>query len=206
MAIVLMRKTGFAWPSNPYGITDPKGNPCCLRESVERLPTRPRCTKVRARSANVGSATSGWLLAAPEPACLPAASDDIPVLLCGFGTRAGAPKRSLLTMGTKRGSAQIRLKDAQLLGGSFLRLRFHFCPAFFHSFRDLGSPFRRQHALLRIGDVSTCRLAQSLGGRLQTNQIMLQLGQLLFYLLLFTSDCCQYAHGSSENNLHETSR
>jgi hypothetical protein len=31
-----------------------------------------------------------------------------------------------------------------------------------------------------MGDVSACRLAQSLGGRLQTNQIMLQLGQLLF--------------------------
>src|SRR5271156_4647721 len=99
MAIVLMRKTGFAWPSNPYGITDPKGNPSCLRESVERLPTRPRCTKVRARSANVGSATSGWLLAAPEPACLPAASDDIPVLLYGFGTRARAPQQMFVDHG-----------------------------------------------------------------------------------------------------------
>src|SRR5271170_5421942 len=89
MAIVLMRKTGFAWSSNPYGITDPKGKPCCLRESVERLPTRPRYTKVNARSANVGSATAGWLLAAPEPACFPAACDDIPVLLNGFRTRAG---------------------------------------------------------------------------------------------------------------------
>src|ERR1700722_7393677 len=77
MAIVLMRKTGFAWSSNPYGITDPKGNPCCLRESVERLPTRFRYTKVRARSANVGSAIADRLLAAPEPACFPAVDEDI---------------------------------------------------------------------------------------------------------------------------------
>src|ERR1700719_1213459 len=89
MAIVLMRKTGFAWSSNPYGITDPKGNPCCLRESVERLPTRPRYTKVRARSANVGSATAGWLLAAPEPVCFPVVNEDIPVLPHGFGTGSG---------------------------------------------------------------------------------------------------------------------
>src|ERR1700727_2091024 len=89
MAIVLMRKTGVAWSSNPYGITDPKGNPCCLRESVERLPTRPRYTKVRARSVNVGSATAGWLLAAPEPACFPAVDEDIPVLRYGFDTWSG---------------------------------------------------------------------------------------------------------------------
>jgi|SRR5271170_7493510 hypothetical protein len=48
--------------------------------------------------------------------------------------RGEAPKRSSQTTGTKRGSGQIRLQDAQLLGGSFLRLRFHLCPAFFHSF------------------------------------------------------------------------
>src|ERR1700722_3009896 len=84
MAIVLIRKTGFAWSSNPYGITDPKGNPCCLRERVERLPTRPRYTKVRARSANVGSATAGWLPAAVEPACFPAVDEDIPALPHGF--------------------------------------------------------------------------------------------------------------------------
>src|ERR1700722_589228 len=84
MAIVLIRKTGFAWSSNPYGITDPKGNPCCLRESVERLPTRFRYTKVRARSANVGSAIAGWLPAAVEPACFPAVDEDIPALPHGF--------------------------------------------------------------------------------------------------------------------------
>src|ERR1700751_1713523 len=67
-------------------MTDPKGNPCCLRESVERLPTRPRYSNVRALSANVGSAIAGWLLAAPEPACFPAVDEDIPVLPHGFGT------------------------------------------------------------------------------------------------------------------------
>src|ERR1700733_13190106 len=66
---------GFAWSSNPYGITDPNGNPCCLRESVERLPTRPRYTNVRARSAKVGSAIAGCI--APEPACFPAPDEDI---------------------------------------------------------------------------------------------------------------------------------
>src|ERR1700723_947011 len=89
MAIVLIRKTGFAWSSNPYGITDPKGNPCCLRESVERLPTRPRYIRVRARSANVGSATAGWLLAEPEPACFPVVSEDIPLLRYAFCTESG---------------------------------------------------------------------------------------------------------------------
>jgi len=34
--------------------------------------------------------------------------------------------------GSKRGSIQIRLKDTQLLGGSFLRLRFYLCPTCFH--------------------------------------------------------------------------
>jgi len=67
-------------------MTDPKGNPCCLRESVERLPTRPKYSKVRALSANVGSATAGWFLAAPEPACFPAVDEDISVLPHGFGT------------------------------------------------------------------------------------------------------------------------
>jgi hypothetical protein len=50
------------------GITDPNGNPGCLRDRVERLPTRPRYTNVRARSANVGSGTGGWSLAGPGPA------------------------------------------------------------------------------------------------------------------------------------------
>src|SRR6266849_6774451 len=86
MAIVLMRKIGCPWSSSPKGITDPKGKPCCLRESVERLPIRPRYTKVRARSAKVGSATAGWLLPAPEPACFPAGNEDIAALPHGQTT------------------------------------------------------------------------------------------------------------------------
>lgn len=85
MAIVLMRKTGRPASSSPYGITDPKGNPCCLREMVERVPIRPRYTSVRARSANVGSATAGWLPVTPEPACFPIDIEDIslPPLIAG---------------------------------------------------------------------------------------------------------------------------
>jgi len=33
--------------------------------------------KVRARSANEVSATAGWLLAAPEPACFPVGKEDM---------------------------------------------------------------------------------------------------------------------------------
>ena|SRR5437016_11433700 len=69
MAIVLIRKMGRPRSSNPYGITDPNGNPGCLRERVERLPMRPKYTKVRARWANEGSGTAGWSLAAPVPPC-----------------------------------------------------------------------------------------------------------------------------------------
>src|SRR4051794_31962273 len=64
-----MRKMGRPRSSEPYGITDPKGNPCCLRERVDRLPMRPKYTKVRARSENEGSGTVGWSLAAPVPLC-----------------------------------------------------------------------------------------------------------------------------------------
>src|SRR5712692_7697552 len=78
MAIVLIRKMGCPRSSNPYGITDPKGNPACLRERVERLPMRAKYTKVRARSANEGSGTAGWLLAAPVPACFLKDEEDIP--------------------------------------------------------------------------------------------------------------------------------
>jgi hypothetical protein len=71
MAIVLIRKTGRPTSSSPYGITDPKGKPGCLRERVERLPMRPKCIRVRARSAKDGSAAVGWSFAAPEPPCFP---------------------------------------------------------------------------------------------------------------------------------------
>src|ERR1700756_5356207 len=50
-------------------MTDPNGNPGCFRDRVERLPTRPRYTNVRARSAKVGSGTGGWSVAGPGPAC-----------------------------------------------------------------------------------------------------------------------------------------
>jgi hypothetical protein len=38
---------------------------------------RPKCTKVRARSAKEGSATVGWSLAPPGPACFPVDKEDI---------------------------------------------------------------------------------------------------------------------------------
>jgi hypothetical protein len=69
MAIVLIRKMGRPPSSNPYGITDPNGNPGCLRESVERLPIWPKWSKVRARSANDGSGIGGCALAGTGLAC-----------------------------------------------------------------------------------------------------------------------------------------
>src|SRR5580700_4656810 len=66
-------------------MTDPKGKPGCFRERVERLPMRPRYTRVRARSANEGSATGGWSLAALGPACFPVDREDIAALPPGFG-------------------------------------------------------------------------------------------------------------------------
>src|SRR5579862_1597358 len=36
------------------GHTDPNGNPCCLRESVERLPSQPRYPKVCAQRPQFG--------------------------------------------------------------------------------------------------------------------------------------------------------
>jgi len=84
MAMVLMRKMGRPWSSSPYGITDPKGNPGCLRERVERLPMRPKYTKVRARSENEGSGTVGSSLAAPVPACFLMDEEDIVVLFWQF--------------------------------------------------------------------------------------------------------------------------
>src|SRR5271165_4273880 len=76
MAIVLIRKTGRPLASSAYGINDPNGNPCCFRDRVERLPMRPECINVRARSANEGSGTAGWPLVAPA-ACFPKDEEDI---------------------------------------------------------------------------------------------------------------------------------
>jgi hypothetical protein len=61
---------------------DTKGKPGCLRESVERLPMRPKYTKVRARSENEGSGIMGWSCAAPVAACFLMDGEDIPVLFC----------------------------------------------------------------------------------------------------------------------------
>src|SRR5438309_11939533 len=84
MAIVLIRKMGRPRSSTPYGITDPKGNPGCLRERVERLPIRATYTKVRARSANEGSGTVGWSLAGPALACFLMDEEDIVALSWQF--------------------------------------------------------------------------------------------------------------------------
>jgi hypothetical protein len=40
----------------------------CFRESVERLPTRPKCTRVRASSEYQGSGIADWSLATADPA------------------------------------------------------------------------------------------------------------------------------------------
>src|ERR1700726_3571410 len=50
-------------------MTDPNGNPGCLRECVDRLPTLPKCSRVRARSAYDGSGMAGWSPAVPVLAC-----------------------------------------------------------------------------------------------------------------------------------------
>src|SRR5271157_6614565 len=76
MAIVLTRKRGRPSLSSAYGINDPKGKPGCLRDWVERLPMRPECINVRARSANEGSGTADWPLVAPL-ACFPKDEEDI---------------------------------------------------------------------------------------------------------------------------------
>ena len=55
---------------------DPKGNPGCLRDWVERLPIRPKCINVRALSANEGSGTADWPLVVPL-ACFPKDEEDI---------------------------------------------------------------------------------------------------------------------------------
>jgi hypothetical protein len=68
--MVLISKRGRPSLSRAKGINDPKGKPGRLRERVERLPTRLRCNRVRARSAKDGSGVAGSLPAAAVPACL----------------------------------------------------------------------------------------------------------------------------------------
>ncbi len=50
---------------------------------------RPKYTKVRARSAKEGSATVGWSLAAPGPACFPVDKEDIAALPQAFEQLSG---------------------------------------------------------------------------------------------------------------------
>ena len=64
---------------------------------------RPRYNKVRALSANVGSATAGWLLAAPEPACFPIGCEDISV----FTVIAGTISKSELSFTTEFGGRPV---------------------------------------------------------------------------------------------------
>jgi hypothetical protein len=79
IAIVLIRKIGRPFSSSAYGMIDPKGNRSCLSECVERLPMRPKCKRVRARSAKEGSGRGGWLLG--DSACFLAIDEDILVIV-----------------------------------------------------------------------------------------------------------------------------
>src|SRR5277367_5244284 len=67
MAILLMRKVGRPAGSSAKGIKEPKGNPGCFRESVDKVATEARDTRVRTRSAWLGSGTCGT--AGPVDAC-----------------------------------------------------------------------------------------------------------------------------------------
>src|ERR1700733_2756469 len=67
MAILLMRKIGRPAESSANGIRDPKGNPECLRASVDRVATGTSDKRVRTRSAWVGSGSCGN--AGPVDAC-----------------------------------------------------------------------------------------------------------------------------------------
>jgi hypothetical protein len=55
IAMLLIRKSGRPSGSKAYGINDPKGNPACLRDSVERVAMEVSETRVRTRSAWLGS-------------------------------------------------------------------------------------------------------------------------------------------------------
>jgi len=67
MAILLMRKMGCPKESSAKGISEPKGNPGCLRDSVDRVATEVSDMRVRMRSAWVGSGSCGS--AGPVNAC-----------------------------------------------------------------------------------------------------------------------------------------
>src|ERR1700760_3179047 len=67
MAILLMRKTGRPARSSANGIREPKGNPACLRDIVDSVPTDTSERSVRIRSAWLGSGSCGS--AGPVEAC-----------------------------------------------------------------------------------------------------------------------------------------
>ena len=67
MAILLMRKRGCPEESSAKGISEPKGNPGCLRDSVDRVATEVSDIRVRMRSAWLGSGSCGS--AGPVNAC-----------------------------------------------------------------------------------------------------------------------------------------
>src|ERR1017187_3675427 len=67
MAILLIRKMGRPAESSANGIREPKGNPGCLRDSVERLATGTSEMRVLTRSAWGGSGSCGD--AGPVDAC-----------------------------------------------------------------------------------------------------------------------------------------
>src|ERR1700690_303472 len=74
-------------------MTDPNGNPGCLRDRVERLPMRPRYIRVRARSAYEGSGTVGVSLAGPGPACF-LLGEEVIAISCYFEALFAALYRS----------------------------------------------------------------------------------------------------------------
>src|SRR5580658_1858979 len=109
-------------------MTDPKGNPGGFRDKVERLPMRPRCISVRARSAKAGSGTGGWSVVAPPLACFPGDEEVIMKLLAAYmielwcsliGRRA---KRAIIaSQKTRRIARLAQIPSASLGTGSSLR-------------------------------------------------------------------------------------
>src|SRR5271157_811020 len=79
--------------SSALGINDPKGDPGCLRDRVERLPMRPECINVRALSANEGSGIADWPLVTPL-ACFPEEEEDIAEHSLGMRITLKLPSRS----------------------------------------------------------------------------------------------------------------
>src|SRR5580700_7403748 len=96
MAILLMRKMGRPAASSANGMSDPKGNPGCLRDIVDRVATETSERRVRARSAWQGSVCSGG--AGPVDACWRGAavllSDMGPPFVSEYGMRTISERRA----------------------------------------------------------------------------------------------------------------